>query len=327
MEVRMSIERTIVAAFAAGLCLFAGTALGASNYPNKPIRLIVPFTPGGGTDTVARVIAQRVSESLGQSVVVDNRAGGGGTIGAELAVRASPDGYTLIMISGSYGANAALHQLPYDPVNDIQPIIMIGETGFLVASHPSVPIKSVKELIAYAKASPGKLNYGSAGTGGLSHLAGELFKLEAKVDITHVPYKGAGPALNDLIGGQIQLTFNSMLPIIPHVKSGRLRGIGVTTARRSSALPDVAAIGETVAGYEVVLWYGIAGPKGMHKDVVTRWNREVAKALQTGEMKNRMTGEGLEPVGGPPEQFLNVIRRDVEKWKKVVKEVKVTTAS
>lgn len=303
--------------------LFVAGSVHAQKYPTKPIRLLVPFAPGGGTDIVARVIAQKASESLGQSVVVDNRPGGGGTIGAETAVRANPDGYTLIMVSGSYGTNAALYKLPYDPLNDIQPIIMIGESGFVVALHPSVPIKSAKELIAYTKANPDKLNYASTGTGGITHLSTELFSLMAGIKMTHIPYKGTGPALNDLIGGQIQLLFGSMPSTIPHVKAGRLRGIGVTTPKRTGALPDMPTVSETVPGYEVVLWWGMLGPKGLSKDIVALWNREVAKVLQTDEMKSRMAGEGLEPAGGPPEQFLNVIRRDVAKWTKVVNEAKI----
>jgi len=311
----------------ATLAAVAASSAWAQRYPFKPIRLIVPFAPGGGTDIMSRVIAQRVSESLGQPVVVDNRAGGGGTIGAEMAVRASPDGYTLIMVSGSYGPNAALYKLPYDPVGDIQPIIMIGETGLVVALHPAVPVKSVKELVAHARANPGKLNYGTPGTGSITHLAVELFKLEAKVDFTHVPYKGMGPVLNALIGAEIELTFGSMVATVPQVKSGRLRAIGVTTAQRSGALPDVPTVGETVTGYETVHWYGIWGPKGLSKGIVARWNEEVATVLRTDEMKRQMTREGLEPVSGRPEQLLNVIRRDVEKWKKVVKEAKITIAS
>ena len=231
------------------------------------------------------------------------------------------------MVSGSYGPMAALHKLPYDPVGDIQPIIMIGETGLVVATHPAVPIKSVKELIAYAKANPGKLNYGSGGSGSTPHLAAELFKLEAKVDLTHVPYKGSGPVVNALMRAEIEITFGSMVAIIPQVKSGRLHAIAVTTGQRSSALPDVPTVGETVAGYEVVHWYGVWGPKGLPKDIVKRWNEEVTKVLQTDQMKKRLAQEGLAPAGGPPERFLDVIRRDVEKWKRVVKEAKITVTS
>lgn len=257
-------------------------------------------------------------------VVVDNRAGAGGSIGAEMAVRATPDGYTLIIFSTSYATNAALYTLTYDPVRDIQPIIMIGESGIGIASHPSMPFKGVKELIAYAKASPGKLNYGTAGVGSTAHLAGELFKLEAKVDLTHVPYKGAAPALTDLIGGQIQLLIAQLPSIIPHVKSGRLRGIAVTTPKRSRALSDVPTVGETVPGYEVVSWFGLWGPKGLHREIIARWNKEVAHALQSDEVKKRLAGEGLEPAGGSPEQFHNTIRRDVQKWKTLVKQARIT---
>jgi tripartite-type tricarboxylate transporter receptor subunit TctC len=315
---------------AVALALLLAAAGGASaqqKYPTKPIRLIVPFAPGGGTGILAHVIGPLVSESLGQPIVVDNRPGAGGSIGAEIAVRASPDGYTLIIVSGSYGANAALHKLPYDSVTDIQPIILIGTTGLVMALHPSVPSKSVNEFIAYAKANPGKLNFGSAGAGGLGNLAGEYFKLETKVDLTHVPYKGTGPVMNALIGGEIQLSFSSMVPTIPQLRAGRLRAIAITSARRSGALPDVPTIGETVAGYEVTHWYGIWGPKGLPGDIVARWNREVARVLETNEMKSRLEGEGLDPAGGPPEQFLDRIARDVEKWRRVVKEAKIKLAS
>jgi tripartite-type tricarboxylate transporter receptor subunit TctC len=290
-------------------------------YPTKPIRLIVPMAAGGGVDGLARQIAQQVSEKLGQPVVVDNRTGGGGTIGVATAVRANPDGYTLIMVNASYGANPALYErLPYDSVNDIEPIIQVGRSGLLMSLHPSVPCKTVKEFIAYARANPGKLNYASAGAGGLGNLAGELFKLEAKVDFVHIPYKGAAPALTALVGGEVQLNFSSMAATIPHVKAGRLRALGVTTAMRSTVLPDTPTVAETVPGFEVDFWYGIFGAKGLPKAVVARWNNEVDKVLQTEELKARMSREGVEPAGGPPEQFLDTVKRDVEKWKRVVKE-------
>ena len=217
-------------------------------YPSKPVRLIVPFAPGGGTDIVARALAQKLTESLGQSFVVDNRAGGGGTIGAETTVRAAPDGYTLAMVSGSYAANAAIFKLPYDPVNDITPISLLGETGFMVTLHPSVQAKTIKELIALAKASPNSLNYASTGTGGITHLATELFNLMAGTKMTHVPYKGTGAALTDLLGGQVQLIFGSMPSMVPQNKSGKLRGIAVTTAKRIAAVPDMPTVGETLHG-------------------------------------------------------------------------------
>ena len=224
----------------------------------------------------------------------------------------------------SYGANAAFYKLPDDSVNDIQPIITIGEAGYVVALHPAVPIKSIRELIAYAKANPGKLNFGSSGTGSLGHLSVELFKLAGKVDLTHIPYKSYGQALTDLISGEIELLFGTLVGIIPHAKSGRVRVIGVTTAKRSGVPPDLPTVGETVAGYEAVSWFGLWGPKGLPKDIVTRWNKEVEKVLLTNEMKSRMARSGVEAAGGSPAQFLNAIRRDVEKWKRVVKEAKIT---
>jgi tripartite-type tricarboxylate transporter receptor subunit TctC len=299
----------------------------ADKYPTRPIRMLVPFAPGGGTDITARLIAANATASFGQQVIVDNRAGGGGTIGAETAVRAAPDGYTVIMVSGSYGTNAALYTLPYDPVKDIQSIVMIGDTGFVLTLHPSVPAKTVPELIAYAKANPDKLNFASTGTGGITHLATELFNLMAATKMTHIPYKGTGPAIADLLGGQVQLIFGAMPASIPQVKAGKLRGIGVTTAKRVAALPDTPAIGEIVKDYEAALWYGMWGPKGLPKTVVTRWNQEVARALQTEEMKKRLAADGVEPAGGPPEQFLNAIARDVEKWKKVVKAANIKVTS
>jgi tripartite-type tricarboxylate transporter receptor subunit TctC len=308
------------------LAAFAPAAWAQQPYPSKPIRLLVPFAPGGGVDLISRVIGPQITKSFGQQVVVDNRPGGGGTIAAETVVRADPDGYTLLMASGAYSANAALYNLPYDPLADIQPIVRIGETGFIIVVRPALPVKTVKELIAHAKANPGKLNYGSSGTGGIQHLATELFKLETKTQMTHVPYKGMGPALTANIGGEIDLTFGSIPSTQPHVRSGRLRAIAVTSAKRSSALPDVPTASETVPGFEVVNWFGIVGPKGMHKSTVTRLNTEVGKALRSDEMKAQMATEGVEPDGGPPEQFLHAIRREIQDWKRVVKEAKITAA-
>jgi len=317
----------ICAALAAALSFTAAGALAQKNYPNKPIRLMTPFAPGGGTDILSRLLGPQVSEALGQPIVVDNRPGGGGTLGAGLAIRAEPDGYTLITVSGSYGANAALHNLPYDSVKDITPIILIGETCLVVTMNPKSPIKSIKDMIAYAKAHPGKLNFGSAGVGGLGHLAQELFRLQTGIDITHVPYKGTGPVMTALLTGEVQSSFSSLVPSIPHIKAGRLYPIGVTTPWRSDALPDVPTIGETVPGYEVVHWYGIWGPKGIPADIAKRLNAEFAKVLNTAAMKKWLADEGMRPAGGPPEQFLNRIKSDVEKWKKVVKDANIRIES
>jgi tripartite-type tricarboxylate transporter receptor subunit TctC len=296
-------------------------------YPNKSVRLIVPFAPGGGTDIVARTIAQKMSETLGQSVVIDNRPGAGGTVGAEMAVRATPDGYTLIMVSGSYATNAAVYKRTYDPINDIQPISYIGESAFVVALHPAVAAKNVSELIALAKSKPGALNYGSTGTGGITHLASEYFDLLAGTKTTHVPYKGTGPALNALLGNQIQFMFGALPATIPHVKSNRLRGIAVTSEKPVGALPGVPPLGETVKGYEVVIWWGALGPKGLPRDIVNVWNKGIEQTLQTKEMQERMANEGIDPMGGAPERFRSAIRRDVEKWKRVVRDAKITVQS
>jgi tripartite-type tricarboxylate transporter receptor subunit TctC len=315
----------LVASCAAAIALSYVTAGAAAQqgYPIKPIRVIVPFAPGGGTDTLVRLLGPQVSETLGQPIIADNRPGGGGSVGAGIAVRAEPDGYTLILVSGSYGANAALHDLPYDSVTDITPILLIGETGLVVTMFPRSPIKSIRDLIAFAKENPGKLHFGSAGVGGLGHLAQELFRLHTGVDITHVPYKGTGPVMTALLSGEVQSSFSSMVPSMPHIKAGRLRPIGVTPPRRSPALPDVPTIGETVTGYEVVHWYGLWGPKGLPRDMVMRLNREFAKVLSTDAMKKWFANEGMEPAGGPPEQFRDRIKGDVEKWKKLVREANI----
>ena len=298
----------------------------AQAYPTKPIRLIAPFPPGGGTDILGRVLAVPVSEALGQTIVVDNRPGAGGAIGAEMTVRAEPDGYTLIMVSSSYAATSAYRKLSFDPVNDIQSIVLIGTTGLIMSVHPSVPIKSVGELIAYAKANPGKLNYASVGIGSVTNLMFEYFKLQTKTNIVHVPYKGGGPALNAVVAGEVGITAISMVPTFPHLRAGRLRALAITSSKRSALLPDVPTISETVPGFEVIHWYAIWGPKGLPKNIVTRWNTEIAKVLHTDEMQRRTRAEGLEPGGGPPAQLQQIIKRDVERWRKVIKEAKIERA-
>ena len=296
----------------------------AQKYPTRPIRLVAPFPPGGGTDILSRLIAGPVSESLGQTVVVDNRPGAGGAIGAELTARSEPDGYTLIMVSSSYTAGAAFHKLPYDPVNGIQPILLVGTVGLVMTVHPSVPAKSAKEFIDHAKSRPGKLNYATVGTGSVTHLAHEQLKLMSGIDIVHVPYKGGGPALAAVVAGESQVSMISMVPTIPHVRAGRLRAIGVTTPERMHQMPDVPAIAETVRGFEVIHWYGIWGPKGLPKPIVDRWNKEASKVLFTPEMKRQMEGEGLTAGGGGPDELYKIIRRDVERWRRVVKEAKIS---
>ncbi len=315
-----NLVRFVVAAIA--LSLLAAGAQAQSKYPNRPIRLLTPFAAGGGSDLLARLIGPQLTEAWGQAIVVDNRPGGGGTLGAGIAVNAPPDGYTLILVSGSYGANEALHDLPYNTVTGITPIILIGTTPLVLTAHPKTPVKSVKEFIEYSKT--GKLNIASAGVGGLDHLAGELFKLHTKATYTFVPYKGSGPAMTALLSGEVSGSMTTLVTSIPHVKSGRLRALGVTTAKRSRALPDVPSISETVPGYDVTHWYGIWGPKGVPKSIVTLWNREVAKVLKTSAVQKWMDDQGLETAGGPPEQYANRLKEDVAKWKRVVKEARIS---
>ena len=301
-----------------GLLLAAGGVHAQQNYPTRSIRLIVTSPPGGSTDFVARMLAQKLTETFKQSVEVDNHPGGG-IIRAETLVRANPDGYTMVLVPPGYAANAALYKLPYDPVNDATPIAQIGQGGWVVALHPSVPVKGIKELIAYDKANPGMLNYGSGSTGGGAHLATELFNQTAGTKMTHMPYKGTGLALKDLLGGQIHLIFGSMPATMPHVRSNRLRGIAVTTAKRSNTVSDIPTVAETVPGYEAVLWFAILGPKALPKDIVARWNSEINRILQLPEVKERMAGDGMEPAGGSPEHLREVIKRDIAKWRKVVR--------
>jgi len=304
---------------AAGFQKVALTSL--PTYPTKPIRLIVPFPPGGGTDAIARTLAQHLTDTLGYAVVVDNRAGGGGTIGAETGVRAAADGYTLVMVSGSYATNAALFKLPYDPVNDITPIALIAEAGFIVALHPGVPAKTIKELIAFAKASPGSLNYASTGTGGITHLATELFNMMAGIKMTHVPYKGTGPSTVDLLSGQVQLKFSAVPSMVQHMKTGRVRGIAITTLKRNATLPDMPTVAETVPGYRANTWYGCWGPKNLPQDIVARWNLEIAKVVNTPEMHKRISL--LDPIVAPPERLRELLREEVPKWTRVVKAANV----
>ena len=309
----------------ASALLIAALAHGAvaQTYPIKPVRLISPFAPGGGTDLLGRSIGLRVSEAIGQPVVVDNRPGAGGAIGADMVARAEPDGYTLIVVSSSYAATSAYQRLSYDPVNGVEPIVLIGTTGLVMVVPPKVPVKSLAEFIAYARARPGKLNYASVGLGSITHLGTELFKLQARVDLVHVPYKGGAPATQAAVAGEVDVTLNGMIPALPHIRSGRLRALGITLPKRSSLLPDVPTIGEIVPGYEVVHWYAMWGPKGMPGNIVALWNREVAKVLQDDAMRRRMMTDGLEPAGGPPQEFGDRLRRDVEKWRRVVKDAPI----
>lgn len=314
---RRASERFAIAA----ACAFASSFVPLANaqtYPNKPIRLIVPFAAGGPVDGMARVLAPKLTAAFGQHIVIDNRPGASGMIAIESGVRANPDGYTIMMVSSSYAASAATLTLPYDPVKDVAPIILLGVAPHLLAAHPSIGVKSVRELIELAKAHPGKLNYGSSGTGGSVHLATEYFNQMAGTAMTHVPYKGQGPALNDLLGGQIQLFGGSPMVIYPHVKTGRLRGLAVTSATRTKAMPEIPTVGETLPGYESLAWQAVVGPKALPAAIVTRWNAELNRLLDAPDMRARMAGDSMEVAGGSPQRFFQQLAGDVAKWRKVV---------
>ena len=296
----------------------------AAAYPAKPVRLIVPFPPGGGTDILARLVGQRLGERLNVQFVVDNRPGAGTNIGMELAARAVPDGYTIIMASIGLSANRSLYpRMTFDPVRDLTPVTLVAIAPTIVASHPSVAAKTSQELVALAKARPGHLNYGSFGAGSGAHLAAELFKLETGVDIVHVPYKGGGPAITALLAGEVQLVFSSMLPVLPHVKSGRLRAIGLAAARRSPAAPEVPTFRESGIPYETGTWFGILAPTGTPTAVVRRLHREIVDILSRNEMRDRIAREGAGLVGNTPDEFARFIKDESVRWAEVVKTAKI----
>lgn len=301
----------------------AGAQIRATDgFPDRPLRLIVPFPPGGGNDTLARIVGQRMSETVGQQVVVDNRGGAGGVIGATLAASAAPDGYTLFLGSlGNLAHNPALKaDLPYNPPRDFAPISLLATSAFMLAVHPTVAAKSVRELVALAKASPGKLNYASAGSGSSLHMTAELFKYATATDIVHVPYKGTGPAITDLIAGRVQLIFSTMPPVLPHVKSGKLRALGVTTAKRSAAAPDIPTIAESgVTGFDVANWQGMLAPARTAVPIVAKLNRIVHRSLDAPGMSEALAGQGLESAASTAALFADLIKSEIAKYTQVVK--------
>jgi len=296
----------------------------SQQYPIKPIRIIIPFAPGGGSDLIGRLIAQKLTERLGQQVIVENKPGAGGNLGAEQAIRAPADGYTLLLVAGSYTVNPSLYKLSWDSANDISPIIQLSQGPFLVAVHPSVPAKTLKEFIDLAKMQPDKFSYGTAGSGSITHLASELFLDMAKIKAVHVPYKGTGPALNDAIAGNVQLIFGSVSTSLQHVKSGRLRALAVTTAKRIPAAPEIPTVGEAgVPGYEVILWHGLVAPKGVPKAIISKLNLAANDALKSKDTADLLASDGVAPAGGTPEQFQATIKVDIERWRKVVQQANV----
>ncbi len=304
------------------IALLVTTHAFAQSYPSKPIRLVLPYPPGGGTDVIARPLAQKLTEQLGQQVIVDNRGGAGGNIGMEFVAKSPPDGYTLLFaLTAQYAVNPSLYpKLPYDPVKDYAPVSLLANAPYLLVVHPSVPAKAVPELIALMKARPGQLAYSSSGNGSGAHLAGEMLRSLARVEMTHVPYKGAGPAMPDLIAGQVQLSFVTYTAAGPHIKTGRLRALGVTTAKRSPTLPDLPAIAETVPGYDSAVWYGFAAPAGTPADIVAKLNTEVLRVLAAPDFRNRITLEAVAPIGTSSEEFGAFIKSEIVRWAKVVKD-------
>jgi len=307
--------------FAALAVLAGAVAHAAETYPTRPIRMIVPFPPGGSNDIVGRVIGQHLGDRLGKPVVIDNRGGAGGTIGTELAVRAQPDGHTLLIISVAYSYNPSIYKLPYDPLKAIVPVAMIGSGPNVLVVNPSVPAKSVKELLALAKAKPGQLNYASAGIGSFQHLSSELFRIMSGVNIVHIPYKGGGPAMVAVISGQAQVSIGSLIQTMPHIRSGKFRALATGGAKRNPALPEAPTIAESgVPGYEASNWWGIVAPAGVSPAVVKRINTEVGGILATPETQKWFVTEGAEAVSKSPEDFRKWITSEMAKWGKVVKQ-------
>jgi tripartite-type tricarboxylate transporter receptor subunit TctC len=305
------------------MLLLAGLAhtAAAQSYPTKPIRLVVPYPPGGPTDFVGRAVAARLTELLGQQMVVDNRPGAGTVIGSEMIARAAPDGYNLLFGTGggTYLAPLILPKVPYDPQKDYAPVAMLVMSPQVLVVHPSVGANSVKELIAIAKAKPGQLNFSSVGTGTSPHLGGELFKSLAGVDIVHVPYKGTAPAMTDLIAGRVQLAFSSIPTVLTHVQAGRLKMLGNGGTRRSAALPDIPSIADTLPGYELVTWYAILAPAGTPTSIVNRLNAETAKVLKDADIQKRFGDQGLEPVVMTPQELKRYAEADVSRWTRLIK--------
>ena len=303
--------------------LFAGIgASHAQNYPSRPIRLIVPFPPGGANDILARILGQKLTETLGENVLVDNRAGASGIIGTELVAKAAPDGYTLLMTPNTIAIQPSLYEkMPFDAVKDFAPISLVALVPNILIVTKTLPVSSVRELIALARRNPGQVHFGSAGIGGSVHLAGELFKSMAKIDIVHVPYKGGGPALIDLIGGQIEMLFPDALASSPYLKSGRVKPLAVTSGKRLSALPELPTIAESgVPGYDSVGWYGVLAPAGTSPQIVQSLSTAIGNALRSQDVKAKLSAQAAEPVGGTPAEFGAHIASEAKKWAKVIKD-------
>lgn len=309
---------------AAALCTASGMAQ-AQNYPEKPVRIIVPFTPGGGSDFIARVIAPPLTKALGQQFIVDNRPGAGSTLGSEIALKSPADGYVLLLISGSYTTAPSLYKnLKYDALNDMTPVIQTENGPYIITVHPSLPVNTIKQLVALAKSKPTQINFASTGNGGITHLASEFFAMRTGIKITHIPYKGTGPGVVDTLAGHTQMMVAAAAAAIGHVKSGRLRGLAVSSPKRVAALPDMPTVMESGYKYEVNNWHGVIAPKGVPKAIIDKLNGEINRTIKDPGFAQRIAGEGLEPAGGSPEAFQALLKREVVEWGEVVRQAKVT---
>jgi len=316
-RVRRNALSTTLAAVAASLL---SVSAWGQEYPAKVVRVIVPFAPGGGSDITARQISQKLTEHFKRQFVVDNRGGASGLIGMELTVKAPPDGYTIMVMSGSFSATPATHKPAFDPINNIVPVAEMGYTPFVLSVHPTLPVKTTKELIALARARPGQLNYVTPGVGSLTHLATELLINMTKINMVGIAYKSTGAALPDLLSGQIQLIVGSILPTLPHIQSGKLRALAVTTAKRWYSLPSVPTLADAVPGYEVELWFGVMAPRGTPPAIIDTLNAAVNRIIHEPEMKSNLESQGMVPSGGTPQRFGERIRKDYDRWVKVVRE-------
>ena len=322
---KLSAAFALCAPMAAALCPTLAAAQATSTgsgqaYPTKVVRVIVPFAPGGGSDITARQVSAKLTEMFKQQFIVENRAGAGGIVGMEIAARAAADGYTILMVSGSFSASAATHRPAFDPVNSLPGVAEFGITPFVLTVHPSLPPKTTKELIALAKAKPGDLTYATSGVGGLTHMATELMLSMTGTTMVGVHYKSTGAAMTDLLAGQAPIIVGSLLPIVPHVSTGKLRALAVTTEKRWYALPDVPTVGDTIPGYAVELWFGAMAPRGTPQPIVDALNSAINKILQEPDMKKNLEAQGMTPTGGTPQKFNERIRREYDRWTKVVKE-------
>ncbi len=305
---------------AGALMVLAGSSAAQQGYPNKPIRLITPFAPGGGTSVIANLIGQKLTESWGQQILIDHRPGGNTIIGSEALVRSPPDGYTIMLQAGGHAVHLSLQPLPYDTVKDFAPVTTVTSSAYILVLHPSVPANNLQEVIALAKSKPGKLNFASAGTGGLPHMAGELFQIMTGVKFLHVPYKGSGPAIVDLIAGQVDLSFQDPLNVVTRIKAGRLKAIAVTGDSRLPALPDLPTFAEAgLPGLDIKNWYGIFAPAKTPRGIINKLSSELGRIMTTSDMKEKLANQGVEPFVSSPEQFSALIKADIAKYARIIK--------